>query len=309
LTIITKIAFCEDLDQWLRQYRLGLLSYLYNTADEKLKKDVNKLESKIHLNQIDAKTLKDIAQFEGKEILKIKMSDYKWKRINEKEDFEINKNEYINQLNKKIESLRRIVTEKIIELLGRDKYDIFLQWAYNWQNDELDYRNNKIKSLYNANQLGVMACYVFATQFELDEIGVALPDKYIKFANLGWPIPDKYKKYYSSPPYKIEIVRGDVKEEFEIRDVGPWNEDDNYWDLPEWLNIGSGPYRRTFNELSICMPEARAAFERNFNNGLDQFGRKVLNPAGVDLTFEAAKMLGLEYLENAWVTIFIDKLP
>ena len=39
------------------------------------------------------------------------------------------------------------------------------------------------------------------------------------------------------------------------------------------------------------------------------YSKTDLNPAGVDLTFEAAKMLGLEYLENAWVTIFIDKLP
>jgi hypothetical protein len=57
------------------------------------------------------------------------------------------------------------------------------------------------------------------------------------------------------------------------------------------------------------MPEARAAFEKKFNNGRDQFDREVLNPAGIDLTFDAARMLGLDYLENAWVTIFIDKLP
>jgi hypothetical protein len=76
-----------------------------------------------------------------------------------------------------------------------------------------------------------------------------------------------------------------IKEEYEVRDVGPWNEDDNYWDLSEWLNIGDGPYRRKFDELSICMPEARAAFEKDFNNGRDQFDREVLNPVGVDLTF------------------------
>jgi len=308
-TIIANIGFCENNSHSLRQYKLGLLSYLYNTADDKLKEDINKLALAIDLNKHEAKTLKDIALFEAEEMLTLKMLYYKWRGTNKKEALKINKRLYMNELHKKITDLGSIITDRIIKLLGKSKYNSFLQWASKWYNEEIEYRINKVKSLFNGNQLGVIACYVYATQFELDEIGVALPDKYIKFANLGWPIPERYKKYYSNPPYKIEIVRGDYREEFEVRDVGPWNEDDNYWDLPEWLNIGEGPYRRSFDELSICMPEARAAFERNFNNGLDQFGRTVLNPAGVDLTFEAAQMLGLGYLENAWVTIFIDKLP
>jgi hypothetical protein len=125
-----------------------------------------------------------------------------------------------------------MISKRIVEALGNNKYIDFLLWVDKWWQDEINYRNRKIKNVYNTDQLGVTACYVFATQFELDEIGVALPDKYIKFANLGWSIPKKYKKYYSKPPYKVEIMLGKSKEEFEIRDVGPWNEDDNYWDLP-----------------------------------------------------------------------------
>ena len=291
------------------KYKLGVLSYLFNTADEKLKDDINILSSELQLDQNTLKRLKDLAIYESEEITRLKNIDYKWRRKDNTEPLSSEKTQYIGKLHKKIESLRNNISTRVIVLLGENKYEDFLLWTSKWWQEEINYRNKKIKSVYNAGQLGVVACYVFATQFELDEIAVALPDKYIKFANLGWPIPEKYKKYYSNPPYKVEIMRDKFREEFEVRDVGPWNEDDNYWDLPEWLNIGNGPYRRTFDELSICMPEARAAYEKNFNNGRDQFDREVLNPAGIDLTFEAAKMLGLEYLENAWVTIFIDRLP
>jgi len=290
-------------------YKLGVLSYLFNTADKKLKDDINILSSKLQFDKNTLKRLKDLALYESEEITRLKNIDYKWRRKYNKEPLGSEKTQHIEKLHKKIESLRNNISTRVIVLLGENKYEDFLLWTSKWWQEEINYRNKKIKSVYNAGKLGVVACYVFATQFDLDEIGVALPDKYIKFANLGWPIPEKYKKYYSKPPYKVEIMRDGFREEFEVVDVGPWNEDDNYWDLPEWLNIGGGPYRRTFDELSVCMPEAQAAFERNFNNGRDQFGRIVLNPAGIDLTFEAAKMLGLNYLENAWITIFIDTLP
>ena len=94
--IVANIGFCEGSSPSL-QYKLGLLSYLYNTADEKLKEDINRLELEIHLNQREAKTLKDIALFEAKEMLTLKMLHYKWRRTNDKDIFEINKNTYINK--------------------------------------------------------------------------------------------------------------------------------------------------------------------------------------------------------------------
>jgi hypothetical protein len=68
------------------------------------------------------------------------------------------------------------------------------------------------------------------------------------------------------------------------------------------------------------VPEAQAAFYNGYNTvpnctslstgqpsgkpgGADQFGRCVLNPAGIDLSVEAAKQLGLGTGENAWVTV------
>ncbi|SMC91162.1 hypothetical protein [Kibdelosporangium aridum] len=77
-----------------------------------------------------------------------------------------------------------------------------------------------------------------------------------------------------------------------VWDVGPWNTRDDYWNHPrqEWQDLPQGT------------PQAQAAYQNAYNNGLDQFGRNVRNPAGIDLgdgTFwDALKLTG-----NAWVTV------
>ncbi|WP_026880728.1 hypothetical protein [Fenollaria massiliensis] len=52
----------------------------------------------------------------------------------------------------------------------------------------------------------------------------------------------------------LKIVNG---ENVEILDVGPWNEDDNYWDTD----------RRMFSGLGLGVPEAQAAYFDRYNNG------------------------------------------
>ncbi len=47
-----------------------------------------------------------------------------------------------------------------------------------------------------------------------------------------------------------------------------------------------------WKNLPRCKPEAQAAYFNNYNNGRDEFGRKVLNPAGVDLTPAVARRIG-----------------
>ncbi len=52
-------------------------------------------------------------------------------------------------------------------------------------------------------------------------------------------------------------------------------------------------------------PDAEAAYFDNYNHGEDQFGREVLNPAGVDLRLRVARRLGLGKYRNAWVYVRI----
>lgn len=68
---------------------------------------------------------------------------------------------------------------------------------------------------------------------------VALPDAYIKFANLGdiSDIPSIYQPYYvpngTKTKWAVSISLPDGSKhagKVRITDVGPWNEDDNWWD-------------------------------------------------------------------------------
>ncbi|MGH2486679.1 MAG: hypothetical protein ACRDHE_11760, partial [Ktedonobacterales bacterium] len=71
---------------------------------------------------------------------------------------------------------------------------------------------------------------------------VALPDAYLKYANLGMDssIPSIYQATYlpsgfspSGTPYTVDIANSNgavVAQQVLVADVGPWNEDDNWWD-------------------------------------------------------------------------------
>jgi hypothetical protein len=79
-----------------------------------------------------------------------------------------------------------------------------------------------------------------------------------------------------------------------VWDVGPWNTRDDYWN--------PAGRRQSWRDLPQGMPEAQAAKAKGYNKGKDQFGRKVRNQAGIDLSdglFRDA--LGLK--DNAWVTV------
>ncbi len=77
--------------------------------------------------------------------------------------------------------------------------------------------------------------------FSLSNPYVALPDAYLKFRNLGFnsSIPSFYQPYYLSAPngstaplYTVDIANSSgqvVANQVMIADVGPWNEDDNWW--------------------------------------------------------------------------------
>ncbi|WP_219413194.1 hypothetical protein [Pseudonocardia nigra] len=79
-----------------------------------------------------------------------------------------------------------------------------------------------------------------------------------------------------------------------VWDVGPWNTRDDYWNPPH--------QRREWRDLPQGLPQAQAAKENGYNRGRDQYGRKVANPAGIDLAdglFWDA--LGLQ--KNSWVQV------
>ncbi len=105
----------------------------------------------------------------------------------------------------------------------------------------------------NANKTGNIAfqgryVMVYATSFSISgapasQQYVAMPDAYLKYANLGWAsnIPAPYQSTYiinpSGPEYTVDVVSATGRgyaaagaRNIPIEDVGPWNEDDNWWD-------------------------------------------------------------------------------
>jgi len=125
-----------------------------------------------------------------------------------------------------------------------------------------------------------VSCRVFATQYHgYTGREVALPHQELK----------------KRGGYTVSIRRGNRATKAKVKEVGPWNIRDNYWQ--------SRKYRDMWDKLPRCTPEAQAAYFKDYNNGKDQFGRKVRNPAGVDLTPRVARKLGLKKYENAWVSV------
>ncbi len=127
---------------------------------------------------------------------------------------------------------------------------------------------------------------IFATQYKgYTRFEAALPHRELKFGDRP----------------EVPIIRGKRSIRPRIKEVGPWNTYDNYW--------RSGKNRDMWKDLRQCVPEARAAYYNNYNRGEDEYGREVLNPAGVDLTPVAARKLGLDRYQNAWVAVRFPWMP
>lgn len=92
--------------------------------------------------------------------------------------------------------------------------------------------------------------------------------------------------------FQVKIQNGDKTVTAPVWDVGPWNIDDNYWDLPQ---------KRKYKGLAQGVPEATAAYYDNYNNGEDGAGRKVEIPAGIDIADGTFADLGMS--ASGWVTV------
>jgi putative cell wall-binding protein len=207
-------------------------------------------------------------------------------------------------------------------------------------------------------------------RFEIQE-GVAVPDRYVKFASLGWNVsrppgypaetnpPSRYglSLYWDGIQHgrdgsgKTQVAPAKTLPFVRVTDVGPWNTDDNWWDSysdpqrPRRINSkgilfgktefgGGGPdYLAGRPHLAYGMPEAQFAYFNNTDRyygtpnprpagtwnpdgtplnywgspsggtwrGVDQFGRQVMNPAGIDLGHVPYAQLGLK--DNEWIEV------
>ncbi|HZG03549.1 MAG TPA: hypothetical protein VE546_08250 [Streptomyces sp.] len=96
-----------------------------------------------------------------------------------------------------------------------------------------------------------------------------------------------------SSEYSVRVCGPARCETAPVWDVGPWNIRDDYWN--------PSSIRESFKDLPRGKPEAQAAYQDGYNGGLDGFGRRVLNPAGIDLADGTFYNVGLN--NNGWVTV------
>jgi len=103
--------------------------------------------------------------------------------------------------------------------------------------------------------------------------------------------------------YQVKLEHNGYTETAPVWDIGPWNIHDNYWDPEEDRSIYQ--YLKAGGQhggLGRGLPESQAAYEDDFNSGQDEFGRRVANPAGIDLA-DGTYWDGLNLSDNAWISV------
>ncbi|WP_433801774.1 hypothetical protein [Actinomycetospora sp. CA-084318] len=92
--------------------------------------------------------------------------------------------------------------------------------------------------------------------------------------------------------YTVRICAGGRCAWAPVWDVGPWNVRDDYW----------GTDRESFGDLPRGVPQAQAAHDDGYDGGRDGFGRRVANPAGIDLA-DGTFRRDLRLTDNGYVDV------
>jgi LysM repeat protein len=138
---------------------------------------------------------------------------------------------------------------------------------------------------------------IFATRYDSGgAYTVALPDQCVKFSNAGNSVcaEDGYQLGWN---YNV-FLSYEGSTAAAVLESGPWNIDDNYW-----ATVFDPTPRRMFADLPLGMPEAQAAYFNNYNGGVDQFGRVVTAPFGIDLARQVSIDIGLQPGTNDWIDV------
>jgi len=143
----------------------------------------------------------------------------------------------------------------------------------------------------SANGSRTVLCKVYATYYPTahTRYEVALPHQALKFRARHRKVP-------------IRPVNGGRNVKAPVKEVGPWNLYDNYWQA-RTADEKKGEWRN----LPRCVPEAQAAFYHNFNRGKNEDGDTITNPAGLDLSPAVAKRMGIKnrIVRNGKVRVYV----
>ena len=176
-----------------------------------------------------------------------------------------------SDFDEKVEQEVAKTKSEVEKRLPKGRADDLDSWVdQQWQAETAEYRAAS-KTTYRASSKGY-SCRVWASYYGKKSWNwVALPHKKVRFSGgKRVRITDLQRKTSAGAP---------------VKDTGPWNIRDNYWQASK--------QRSMWKDLPRCVPEAQAAFFDNYNKGEDQFGREVANPAAVDITPAVARRMGV----------------
>lgn len=91
--------------------------------------------------------------------------------------------------------------------------------------------------------------------------------------------------------FQVRVTYGERSVVLPVWDVGPWNTHDDYW----------SPNRR-YSDLAVGVPMAQAARLDGYNNGRDEFGRRIRLPNGIDIA-DGAFWDDLGMTDSDWVEV------
>ncbi len=159
-----------------------------------------------------------------------------------------------------------------------------------------DEKQIELKNFYEKGLKSVSGLQysVFATREGL--VGYTTANGHVIVSNDHFVSLPSFKSLCSNGGYEYEVTINYNGKSITapVWDVGPWNTKDDYWD--------PSSSREMWADLSQGLPEAQAAYENGYNNGKDQFGRTVSNPAGIDLA-DGTFWNDLGLVNNSWVSV------
>lgn len=195
--------------------------------------------------------------------------------------------------NRRVEAIVKDTDHALQENLGEYIYRDLVSWIEGRWLLEV-----QVHGRPQANMLPSSRSFqVYATRYDAGgAYTVALPDKCVKFTNGGSSICSD-DGYVVGQNYSVFLSYNGSTGAV-VAESGPWNVDDTYW--AAWNDPTP---RRMFADLPLGMPEAQAAYFNAYNGGLDQFGRKVTGPYGIDLARQVSIDIGLQPGTNDWITV------
>ena len=195
------------------------------------------------------------------------------------------------EYNRQVYVISRTSQQILALVLNANTYTYFSRW--------MERRWEIERALHGAPRKagGARTYEIYATRY--DSKGayyVALPDQCVKFTNGGNRLCEKDgyvvgQRYDVFVSYKKGVAA-------RVGESGPWNVDDTYW-----ATFGDPTPRRMFADLALGMPEAQAAYFNGYNGGVDQYGRKITAPYGIDLARQVSIDIGLEPGNNDWIKV------